>query len=468
MFHLKKVIHQSLKKRTSILILSLFFIMTVTLIPGGANAAAPSQSVKVIFNGLPYVPEADRDKAQPYLQQGNTMVPVRATAENLGFQLAWDSASQRIILQRENIRFTFKKDSSIAEVNGRQVQMPAPVRMKRGFSYLPLRFISEQLDLTMTWRPEQQEIAVTYHPKPEKTAKFEPKNGTYLGAYILSDSVVNGDISAFNQITGKKHATFFMYLGYGEPFPTKWVEEVKRAGAFPQIAFEPNDGLDKVKDDEYLRNWARAAKASGVPILLRYASEMNGDWSAYSGDPAKFIEKWRLVHDVMKEEAPNVAMMWSVFTFPQSNIRSYYPGKEYVDWVGVNVYNVVYHNDDIKHVATDEDPLELIRYVYNTYSHDHPIAISEYGATHLTRTDNFVDHSQYAVEKITRLYGKIHEAFPRIKAVYYYDVNNLKYAPEGRKINDYSLTNHPDVLNAYRRVIASDHYLSSLEQQTGQ
>ena len=43
--------------------------------------------------------------------------------------------------------------------------------------------------------------------------------------------------------------------------------------------------------------------------------EMNGDWTAYSGDPEKYIEKWRLVHDVMAEEAPNVMMVWTVFTF---------------------------------------------------------------------------------------------------------------------------------------------------------
>ncbi|GAW91654.1 copper amine oxidase domain-containing protein [Calderihabitans maritimus] len=170
-----------------------------------------------------------------------------------------------------------------------------------------------------------------------------------------------------NELTGKKHASFFYYVGYGQPFPEKWIEEVKSVGAIPHIAWEPNDGLDVVKDDEYLRTFARRLRETEVPVFLRFASEMNGAWTAYTGDPEKYVEKWRLVHDVMEEEAPNVIMVWTVFTFPQSNILDYYPGDDYVDWVGVNIYNVVYHNNDTRQKAAHEDPLELLDFVYNNF-----------------------------------------------------------------------------------------------------
>jgi len=82
--------------------------------------------------------------------------------------------------------------------------------------------------------------------------KYEPREGVYLGAYVLQDAVVGGDMDRFNHAPGKKHASFFRYVGYGQPLPREWVEEVKAAGAVPHIALEPNDGLDEVKDDEYL------------------------------------------------------------------------------------------------------------------------------------------------------------------------------------------------------------------------
>ncbi|MBO8167649.1 MAG: copper amine oxidase [Thermoanaerobacteraceae bacterium] len=294
-------------------------------------------------------------------------------------------------------------------------------------------------------------------------AKYEPEIGAYAGAYVLQDVYINYSMEKFNQLTGKKHASFFRYVGYGRPFPREWVEKVKAAGAVPHIAFEPNQGLDYVNDDEYLRGFARAAAETGVPIFLRYASEMNGAWPAYTGDPEKYIEKWKLVHDVMEEEAPNVMMVWSVFTFPQRTIPVYYPGDDYVDWVGVNIYNVVYHNNDPKQKAEHEDPLELLDYVYDMFSDRKPIMISEYGATHFTVTDGR-EYIDFAKSKIERMYTGLPKWYPRVKAIFYFDVNNLINAPEGRKINNYAITDNEVILNTYKQVIDQPHYLSEVKE----
>ena len=163
-------------------------------------------------------------------------------------------------------------------------------------------------------------------------AKYEPRTGAYLGAYIEQDTLIDADIDIFNELTGKKHASYFRYVGYGTMIPQEWLDKVKEAGAAPHIALEPNRGLTHVTDNDYLRAIARQMNEIDGPVFLRYASEMNGNWAAYSGDPEQYIGKWRLVHAVMKEEAPNVIMVWTVFTFPQRSILWYYPGDEYVDW----------------------------------------------------------------------------------------------------------------------------------------
>ncbi len=306
-----------------------------------------------------------------------------------------------------------------------------------------------------------------YTDKPNyRLAKLEPAEGIYLGAYVLQDTFINYDMSRFNEMTNKQHASFFKYVGYGMPFPKEWVEEVKAVGAVPHIAFEPNRGLHSVQDDEYLRSFAKDAYASGVPIFLRYASEMNGTWAAYSGDPALYIDKWKLIHDVMEEEAPNVAMVWTVFTFPENTILDYYPGDDYVDWVGVNIYNVMYHNNSLKHKGDKEDPLDLLDYVYNTFSHSKPIQISEYGVTHFSITDNQY-HIEFAKQKISRLYKHLPTKYPRVKSIFYFDVNNLINAPEGRKINDYSITNEPEILQTYATWVSSASYLSSVHNKPG-
>jgi len=293
-----------------------------------------------------------------------------------------------------------------------------------------------------------------------KGAKYEPTDGLYLGAYILQDTTIDGSIEEFNNLTGKNHATFFRYVGYDYPFPQEWVDDVKSAGGIPHIAWEPNQGLDEVVDNEYLRNFAKKINEAGVPIFIRFASEMNGTWCAYSGDPTKYIEKWKLVHDVLEEEAPNAIMMWSVFTFPEYTIMDYYPGDEYVDWVGVNIYNVVYHNDNIYEEATQEDPLRLLDFVYDNFSYKKPIHISEFGATNYTITDDG-HHTDFAIEKIERMYSNLQSKYPRVKAISYFNVNNLINAPEGRKINDYSLTSKDEVLEKYSQLIQNEYFLST-------
>jgi hypothetical protein len=297
-----------------------------------------------------------------------------------------------------------------------------------------------------------------------KLAKLEPKEGIYAGAYVLQDEYIDCSAEKFNEVTDKQHASFFRYVGYGRPFPTEWVEELKKIGAVPHIAWEPNNGLDEVQDDEYLHQFAKAAGESGVPIFLRYASEVNGAWTKYTGDPKKYKEKWKLVHDVMEKEAPNVAMVYTVFTFPEKTIMTYYPGDDYVDWVGVNVYSVVYHNNDINQKADHEDPIALMRYVYETFSDRKPIQISEFGATHYTVTDD-QEHIEFAKSKIKRMYSMLPKWYPRVKSIFYFDVNNLLNAPEGRKINNYAVTDNEEILETYRQLLKNPAYLSRVTNQ---
>ncbi|WP_138755719.1 glycoside hydrolase family 26 protein [Paenibacillus sinopodophylli] len=296
-----------------------------------------------------------------------------------------------------------------------------------------------------------------------KLAKAEPKKGVYLGAYVLQDSAIQFSMKAFNERTGRQHASFFKYVGYGKPFPAEWVRQVKEAGAFPHIAWEPNKGLGKVQDDAYIHEFASQANEAGTPIFLRFASEMNGTWTAYSGDAEGYKRVWRMVHDIFAKEAPNVAMVWTVLTFPVSTIEHFYPGDCYVDWVGVNLYNVKYHNGNKRDDASHEDPRDLLNFVYNRFSRAKPIQLSEFGATHYNTTDGQED-TRFAINRISRLYRHLESDYPRVKAVYYFDVNNVAAYNKARQINDYSLTGNAELLQAYRSVTNSSHFLNQLAQ----
>ena len=140
-----------------------------------------------------------------------------------------------------------------------------------------------------------------------------------------------------------------------------------------------------------------------IGFYAQFNPEMNGSWVRWHGNPALYIEKFRLISRVMKEEAPNVAMVWTPNSNPENQIERYYPGDAWVDWVGVNMYNVRFFNGDVKQPADRVNPLDLLDYVYKTYAARKPIMIAEYGATHYSAAGK-VDTTALAIAKMNMLY----------------------------------------------------------------
>ncbi|MBI3945507.1 MAG: hypothetical protein HY321_06295 [Armatimonadetes bacterium] len=294
-------------------------------------------------------------------------------------------------------------------------------------------------------------------------AKFEPASGCYIGAIVERDPRVGGDHATFNRLTGKDHSLFFDYRSYGVAFPVEWARRLKAVGAAAQIAYEPTQGLEGVRDDATLQEFARAAAASGIPVFLRFAGEMNGDWVRYNRDPAEYIRKWRLVHGVMRRLAPNVAMVWTPNAIPEHNITRYYPGDDTVDWVGVNFYTVHHHNNLLSRPAEREDPADMLRFIYDRYAARKPIMVCEYAATHFCKADGKT-LPRYAADKLRTLYTALPRRYPRVKAICWYDIDNTTHSVRaGRDINNYSLTDNEEVLAAYRDTVAGPYFLSTVE-----
>jgi len=295
-------------------------------------------------------------------------------------------------------------------------------------------------------------------------AKFEPDNGMYIGAFIEKDSGVEAKkgekFAAFNELTGKQHAIYFNYHRYGANFPHIWASQVKAAGGAIHLAVQPEGGLSEVKDDASLRKFAKDAQAAGVPIFLRFASEMNGSWVTWSGNPKLYIEKFRLVAKVMEEEAPNVAMVWSPAANPKHNIHDYYPGDDYVDWVGLSIYSVKFFNGDVKSPADHVNPLDSLDYVYQAYAERKPIMVSEYGATHFSKAGN-TSTVNFAITKMNMLYHGAKLKYPRLKNINWFSLNTLTDSHSAeRSLNNFSLTENSSLLGAYKNMIKDPYYLS--------
>jgi len=88
----------------------------------------------------------------PYVAPpGVTMVPVRGVFEKVGADVSWDDFSQTVTVRMKSAVVVLKVGSSSGKVNGRTVQMVRPAEIKDGRTYIPLRFVAENLGGQVTW-----------------------------------------------------------------------------------------------------------------------------------------------------------------------------------------------------------------------------------------------------------------------------------------------------------------------------
>ncbi len=193
------------------------------------------------------------------------------------------------------------------------------------------------------------------------------------------------NMSAFESLVGKAPQLEAVFSHWGnDDFPTIYNERVRDKGRTLVIFWEavdytrpyfnqPEYSFDSVINgslDAYFIRYAKDAKQySGEIILIPY-SEFNGDWYPWAitiGDntPEKFRAAWVHIHTIFKQTgATNVKFGWapngtSVPDTSENNFELYYPGSQYVDVVGVDIFN--FNNDWMSFDQMGRDTLLKMR-----------------------------------------------------------------------------------------------------------
>jgi peptidoglycan hydrolase-like protein with peptidoglycan-binding domain len=232
------------------------------------------------------------------------------------------------------------------------------------------------------------------------TASSSPFASNHLswGVYTGNSS---GAFSSFANLVGKSPDIQAIFLSMGlDSFPTNYTQSVGETGKTLLIFWEPDNGASYVnqpdfnydailsgKYDANMKQFAAAAKAYGYPVILVPMAEMNGNWSPWGGTvngntPAKFSQAWIHVHDFFTADT-NVKFGWAVNNQSVPNtsanaISAYWPGAQYVDYVGVDGFNgngdpwqsfsQIFPLDLMKQLATYGKPV----YIFSMGSSENP------------------------------------------------------------------------------------------------
>ena len=96
----------------------------------------------------------------PIVKADRTFLPIRLIAEFLGATVAWNEAEQAVTIVNGDTTIVIYIGQAFATVNGNPVQLDAPAFIANDRTYLPVRFIAENLGAEVIWDGTAQTVTI--------------------------------------------------------------------------------------------------------------------------------------------------------------------------------------------------------------------------------------------------------------------------------------------------------------------
>ncbi|MFO7864523.1 MAG: glycosyl hydrolase [Salinivirgaceae bacterium] len=332
--------------------------------------------------------------------------------------------------------------------------------------------------------------AVKEKSEPKKVEKqtysVAPWAGCMVSAYVFQEDgqhLTNDyqkNIDAFESLIGKEMGSIMWYPTFADAFPKKECKALVEKGYIPHLTWELflpgeveyntmpidenyylTDSVLAGKYDAYIKQFATDAKTINGTVFIRFLHEFNGNWYLWSGNkngrenggPQKVVAVWKYVVDIFNEVgAENVQWIWNphgpsidVSTEAWNDIAQYWPGKNYVDWMGMDAYNW-YPRDpwggDRPFRSFDNCFADL--YAQCKQLGDHPIMIAEFG------TPEFNHKSTTKADWITDAFEKIKTDYPRIKMFVWFHID---------KELDWRVNSSAEALESFKKAMQDDYFI---------
>ncbi len=310
------------------------------------------------------------------------------------------------------------------------------------------------------------------------------------------DQVRRDSIQHFETLAGKPIAWVYFSNNWlpsqgGIHFPSNEVNIIYSAGKTPFIRLMPRSRFEEGSADpiytmdaflngdfdDDLKQWARDAKATNIPLLAEFGTEVNGFWFSWNGvwngggtndaygdanlydGPEKFRDVYRKIIDICRSEGAN-NITWffhiNVENDPVNNwnkMKNYYPGDNYIDWIGISAYGSLELKEPWRNLS------EMITDNWNEINSistiGKPIALLEFG---VYESNNSWKKSQWIDEAIHSItYGQVYSG--QIKAISYW---NESWDDNGNLI-DLRLDSSPNAQQTYQSAINSASFISKLK-----
>lgn len=100
--------------------------------------------------------------AEPFIENGRTMIPLRVLADVFGFEVGWEQSDEKITLIKDNKSIVMYVGKSEMLVNGKKENFEEAVPMiKNSLTFLPARQLADILGVTVEWAEDTRTATFT-------------------------------------------------------------------------------------------------------------------------------------------------------------------------------------------------------------------------------------------------------------------------------------------------------------------
>lgn len=316
------------EKRFRLGLLSLLLVAVVAVFTMAPTAMAAPNDVTVTLDGK----QVDFDQP-PIIQEGRTLVPMRAIFEAMGASVDWDGPSQTVTSTRGDVTIVMTVGSTTMTRNGQVITLEVPAQILNGRTLVPIRAISDAFGGECVWDGDARTVTIT---SDAGTTPGEPFSALAYERYpgdenapewlVAIDVVPSDSPEADAYFNGDASGAFTVYVTKPDDMTNAQWEELK---AYYQkhprpTALWPTDG-----------NWhfERTAFASSYQPVYLYNQENTDLTSNFVQD--YYDDLINYLYKNMKNGNPNGGNLINLIpSIPGGLVYEPYPGDENApDWM---------------------------------------------------------------------------------------------------------------------------------------
>lgn len=199
------------------------------------------------------------------------------------------------------------------------------------------------------YRHEPATIRLVDRPAAiERHRPMVPNVPHYVGVFMDGESTSLRALQHFSKVEGRKPNITVYYDSWGASFNRHFFAKASKAGMSVVMQLTPGPysvaAIAAGHGDRYLRHLAAQVRRYRHRVIISWAPEADTRahaWGWHRTPAAKWVASWKHVVKLFRRAgARNVTWLWDMSggKYTASRVRAYWPGSQYVNWIGVNAY----------------------------------------------------------------------------------------------------------------------------------